>query len=158
MLHEKCCNTVLQIGAPISIALEAGCVVRIIRLLRRYLFSAFFLMYPNHEYLQHISKIGKSKPRIQRWMEILSDYNYGLSYRRGRAKANANFLCRLPLLPTIEDISGSSALSDPDDLGVDVIRACDNIPPPCSIPGVGLGRLAPSCYPTPCTGLDELVP
>ena len=38
------------------IALEAGCVVWIIRRLRRYLFSAFFKMYANHECLQHISK------------------------------------------------------------------------------------------------------
>ena len=81
----------------IHLALEAGCVVRIFRDLRRYLFSAFFLMYANHECFQQISKIGESKPRIQRWMEFLSDYNYRLSYRRRREKANANFLCRLPL-------------------------------------------------------------
>ena len=111
------------------IALEAGCVVWIIR--RRYLFSAFFPMYANHKCPQQISKIGENKPRIQRWMEFLSDYNYRLSYRRGRGNTNANFLSRLPLPPTVEDISNSSALSDPDDLGVYVIRACDYIAPPC---------------------------
>ena len=113
------------------IALEAGCVVWIIRHLRRYLFSAVFPMYANHECRQQISKIGESKPRIQRWMEFLSDYNYRLSYRRGRGNTNANFLSRLPLPPTVEDISDSSALSDPDDLGVYVIRACNYIAPPC---------------------------
>ena len=133
---------------------EAGCVVRIIRHIRRYLFSAFFLMYANHECLQQISKINESKPRIQRWMEFISDYNYRLSYRRGRENANAKFLCRLPLLPTVE----SSALLDPDDLGVYVIRACDYIAPPCPIPGVGLDGLAPSSYPTPCTALDVFFP
>ena len=95
-------------------------------------FSAFFLMYANHECLQQISKVGESKPRIQRWMEFLSDYNYRLSYRRERGNTNANFLSRLPLPPTVENISDSSALSDPDDLGVYVIRACDYIAPPCS--------------------------
>ena len=64
-------------------------------------------------------------------MEFLSDHNYRLSYRRGRGKTNANFLSRLPLPPTVEDISDSSALSDPDDLGVYVIRACDYIASPC---------------------------
>ena len=34
------------------LALEAGCVVWIIGHLRRYLFSAFFLMYANYECLQ----------------------------------------------------------------------------------------------------------
>ena len=122
------------------IAIEAGCVVWVIRHLRRYLFSAFFLMYANLECLQQIRKIGGSKSCIQRWMEFLSDYNYRLSYQRGRENANANFLCRLPLPPTVE----SSTLSDPDDLGVYVVRACDDIAPPCPIPGVGLGGLAPS--------------
>ena len=88
----------------------------------RHLFSAFFLMYANHELLQQISKLGESKPRIQRCMELLSDYSYRLSYRRGRGNAKANILCRLPLPPTVEDISGSSALSDPDNLGVYLIR------------------------------------
>ena len=130
----------------------------IIRHLRCYLFNAFFLIYANHECLQQIKKIGESKLRIQRWMEFLSDCNYRLSYRRGREKANANFLSRLPLPPTVEDMSGSSALSDPDDFDTYVIRACDYIAPPCPIPSVGLGGLAPSSYPTPCTGLDELFP
>ena len=64
-------------------------------------------------------------------MEFLSDYNYHLSYRRGRGNTNANFLSRLPLPPTVKDISDSSALSDPDDLRVYVIRAYDYLAPPC---------------------------
>ena len=48
--------------------LEAGCVVWSIRRLRRYLFSVFFLIFTHLECLQQISKIGESKPRIQRWM------------------------------------------------------------------------------------------
>ena len=67
-----------------------------IRHLRCCLFSDFFLICANHECLQQMKKIGESKPRIQRWMEFLSDSNYRLSYRRGREKANANFLSRLP--------------------------------------------------------------
>ena len=123
--------------------LEAGCVVWSVRRLRRYLFSAIFLIFTDHECLQQISKIGESKPGIQRWMEFLSAYNYRLSYRRGRDNANADFLPRLPIPPTAEDISGSSALTDPDDLGVYLIRACGYTTPSCPIPGVGLGGLTP---------------
>ena len=61
--------------------LEAGCVVWSIRRLGRYLFSVFFPIFTDHECLQQISKTGESKPRIQRWMEFLSAYNYRLSYR-----------------------------------------------------------------------------
>ena len=139
-------------------ALEAGCVVWIIRHLRRYLFSAFLPNLREPRVPPTNEKIGESKPHTQPWMEFLSDYNYRLSYRRGREKANADFLSRLPLPPTVEDISGSSALSDPDGLGAYVIRARDYIAPPCPIPGVGLVGLAPSSYPTPCTGLDDFFP
>ena len=123
--------------------LEAGCVEWSVRRPRRYLFSVFFLIFADHECLQQISKIGERKPRIQRWMEFLSAYNYRLSYRRGRDSANADFLSRLPIPPTAEDISGSSALTDPDDLVVYLIRACGYTTPSCPIPGVGLGGLIP---------------
>ena len=94
--------------------------------------------------LQQICKIGETKPRIQRWMEFLSAYNFCLSYRRGQENANADFLSRLPLPPIADDISGASALTDPDDLGVYLIRACGLTTPSCPFPGVGLGGLAPS--------------
>ena len=95
-------------------------------------------------------------------MEFLSAYNYRLSYRRGRDNANADFLSRLLILPTVEDISGSSALMDPDDLGVYLIRACGYTTPSCPIPGIGLGGLTPrsqnnlgtgwNAFPTPVLG------
>ena len=76
-------------------------------------------------------------------MEFISVYNYHLSYRRGRDNANADFLSRLLILLTTEDISGSSALTDPDGLGVYLIRACSYTSPSCPIPGIGLGGLTP---------------
>ena len=131
--------------------LEAGCVVWSIRRLRRYLFSVFFLIFTDHECLQQIRKIGESKPRVQRWMEFLSAYNYRLSYRRGRDNVNADFLSRLPIPPTAEDISCSSALTDPDDLGVYLIRACGYTTASCPTPDVGLSGLTASFY-SPNTG------
>ena len=72
----------------------------------------------------------RNKPRIQRWMEFLSAY--------------ADFLSRLPLPPIADNVSGASALTDPDDLGVFLIRACRLTTPSCPVPGVGLGGLVPS--------------
>ena len=77
-------------------------------------------------------------------MEFLSAYNFLLSYRQGQENANADFLSRFPLPPIDEDVSGTFALTDPDDLGVYIIRACGLTTPPCPVPGVGLGGLAPS--------------
>ena len=90
-------------------------------------------------------------------MEFLSAYNFSLSYRRGKDNANADFLSRLPLPPTNEDISGSCALTDPDDLGIYLIRACGLVPSFCPIPGIGLGGLAPQPR-TPSLALGGLVP
>ena len=123
--------------------LEAGCVVWSMRHLCRYLFNPDFHRY---ECIQQISKIGESKPRIQRWMGFLSAYNCRHSYRRGRDNANADFLSRLPILPIVDDISGSSTLTDPDDLAVYFICAYGYITSSCPIPGVGLGGLTPSYY------------
>ena len=85
-------------------------------------------------------------------MEFLSAYNYHLLYRQERDNANADFLSRLPIPPTAEDISGSSVLTDPDDLGVYLIRACGYTTQFCPMSGVGLGGLTPSSYNSPGTG------
>ena len=133
--------------------LEDGCVVWSIRRLRRYLFGVYFLVFTDHQCLQQICKIGETKPRIQRWMEFLSAYNFRLSYRRGQENANADFISRLPLPPIAEDISGASALTDPDDLGVYLTRACGFTTPACPVPRVDLSGLTPS----PCYALDAVL-
>ena len=133
--------------------LGAGCVVWSIRRLRRYLFGVYFLAFTDHQCLQQICKIGETKPRIQRWMNFFSAYNFHLSHRRGQENANAGSLSRLPLPPIDEDISGASALTDPDDLGVYLIRACGFTTPACPVPGVGLGGLTSS----PCHASDAVL-
>ena len=91
-------------------------------------------------------------------MEFLSVYNYRRPYRRGRKNANAGFLFRLRLPPTVEAILGSSVITDPDDLGFYLIRASGYIMPFFPIPGVGLGGLVPSPKPITGTGSNSLFP
>ena len=91
-------------------------------------------------------------------MEFISAYHFRLSYRRGQENANADFLSRLPLPPIEEDISGASALTDPDDLGVYLISACGFTTPACPVPGVGLGGLTPSPCHAPDAVLGGLTP
>ena len=61
-------------------------------------------------------------------------------------------------LPIAEDISGASALTDPDDLSVYTIRACGSTTPACPVPGVGLGGLTPLPCHTPDAVLGWLTP
>ena len=129
-----------------------------IRRLRRYLFGVYVLVFTDHQCLQQICELGETKPRIQRWMEFLSAYSFRLSYRRGQENANADFFSRLPLPPIAEDISGASALTDPDDLGVDLIRAWGFTTHDCPVPGVGLGGLTPSPCHAPDAALGGLTP
>ena len=138
--------------------LEADCAVWSIRRLRRYLFGVYFLVFTDHQCLQQICKIRETKPRIHCRMEFLSAYNFRLSHRRGQDNANADFLSRLPLPPIAEDISGASALTDPDDLGVYLIRACGFTPSACPVPGLGLGGLTPSPCHAPDAVLGGLAP
>ena len=81
-------------------------------------------------------------------MAFLSGYNFSLYYRYDKDNANADFLSRLPLSPNEEEISGSYALSDPDDLGVYLTRACGIVPSFCPIPDIGLGGLIPQPDPS----------
>ena len=118
----------------------------------------YFLVFTDHQCLEQICKIRETKPRIQRWIKFISVYNFRLSYRRGQVNANADFLSRLPLPPIDEDISGASALTDPDDLGVYLIRASGLTTPACPVPGVGLGGLTPSPYHTLDAVLGGLTP
>ena len=138
--------------------LEAGCVVWSIRRLRRYLFGVYFLVFTDHQSLQLICKIEETKPRIQRWIEFLSAYNFRLSYRQGQKNADADSLSRLPLPPIDEDISDASALTDPNDLGVYLIRACGFTTPAFPVPGVSLGGLTPSPCHAPDAVLGRLTP
>ena len=86
------------------VELEAGCVVRSIRRLRRYLFGVYYLVFTDHQCLQQICINRRNQTAHPKF---LSAFNFRLSYRRGQENANADFLSRLPLPPIAEDISGA---------------------------------------------------
>ena len=88
-------STMSRTGPPWNSKPDASCGA----LDASYIFGVYFLVFTDHQCLQKICKIGETKPRIQRWMEFLSAYNFRLSYRRGEENANADSLSRLPLPP-----------------------------------------------------------
>ena len=83
---------------------------------------------------------------------------YHLSSVDATIQPNADFISRLSLPPTVEDVLSSSVLTDPDDLGVYLIGASGYIMLFFPIPGVGLGGLVPSPNPITVTGSNRFFP
>ncbi|CAB1118696.1 unnamed protein product [Ectocarpus sp. CCAP 1310/34] len=124
--------------------LEAGAIVWAIKRLRRYLRGTHFQIWTDNQALENISKVGDHSPRVQRWLESLTAYQYTLKHRPGSSNSNADMLSRLPIPPSTQDITGYSRITMPDDVGVYMIRATGNIPSGPSPQGITLGGLVPN--------------
>ena len=112
-----------------------------------------FSIFSDHKAFESLDKIAEHNPRVQRWLEFLTTYNYTLEYRKGSANGNADFLTRLPLPATELDRSGPSSLTPSDEESLFLIRSHDVFLGGPSAVRVGLGGLAPS---DPSSGLGGL--
>lgn len=91
--------------------------------------------------------MGDDSPRVQRWLEFLTAYQYTLKHLPSSSNSNADLLSRLPIPPTPQDITGDSRITMitmPDDVGVYMIRATGNTPSGPSPQGIALGGLVPN--------------
>ena len=104
--------------------LEAGAVVWSIKRLRQFLFNVPFSIWTDHRSLENLASVGEHNPRIMRWLEFLSAYDYTLKYRKGSDNGNADFLSRLPQPVTEQDVSDTCRLTDPTDVGIYFVGAC----------------------------------
>ena len=109
-----------------------------------------FPIFSDHKALESLYNIAEHNPRVQRWLELLTAYNYTLEYRKGSANGNADFLSRLPLPATELDRSGPSSLTPSDEEHAFLIRSHGLLLSGASAVRVGLGGLAPS---DPTSGL-----
>ncbi|CAB1106230.1 unnamed protein product [Ectocarpus sp. CCAP 1310/34] len=125
--------------------LEAGGIVWAIKRLRGYLWSTKFIIYSDHKALESIGKVGEHNARVQRWLELLSNFTYTLKYRKCSANGNAHFLSRLPLPAQDTDKTGPDCIDGVDQAGVFLIWACMRNYHSSSTPEVGLGGLRPPC-------------
>ena len=124
--------------------LEAGNIVWIIKRLRGYLWGTNFRFFSDHKALESLNKIAEHSPRVQRWLEFLTTYNYTLEYRKDSANGNADFLSHLPL-PAMElERSGPSSRTPSDEERVFLIRSHGLLLGGPSAVRVGLSGLAPS--------------
>lgn len=61
------------------------------------------------------------KPRVQRWMELLTTYSYTLHHRKGSTNGNTDMLSLFPPPATGVDRTGDSHISMHVDIGVYLI-------------------------------------
>ena len=75
---------------------EAGCIVWAIKRLRQYLFLfPFDIIYTDHLPLTRLLRVGVSNARVQRWVKLLTAYNYRTIHRKGAVHGTADMLSRL---------------------------------------------------------------
>ena len=97
----------------IPLDLEAGSIVWTIKRLRGYPWGTKLRMFSDHKAVESIGKVGYHNPRVRRWHEFLTSFDYTLEYRKGSANGNDYIVSRLPKPATEHDRSGSSSLGPP---------------------------------------------
>nr|GFA57759.1 putative reverse transcriptase domain-containing protein [Tanacetum cinerariifolium] len=74
--------------------LELGSVVFALKIWRHYLYGTRCTVFTNHKSLQHILDQKDLNIRQRHWLELLSDYDYDISYHPGKANVVADALSR----------------------------------------------------------------
>ncbi|GJR18099.1 putative reverse transcriptase domain-containing protein [Tanacetum coccineum] len=74
--------------------LELGAVVFALKIWRHYLYGTKCVVFTDHKSLQHILDQKELNMRQRRWLELLSDYDYEISYHPGKANVVAYALSR----------------------------------------------------------------
>ncbi|GJY41249.1 putative reverse transcriptase domain-containing protein [Tanacetum coccineum] len=74
--------------------LELGAVVFALKMWRNYLYGTKCVVFTDHKSLQHILDQKELNMRQQRWLELLSDYDYEIRYHPGKANVVADALSR----------------------------------------------------------------
>ncbi|GJS98122.1 putative reverse transcriptase domain-containing protein [Tanacetum coccineum] len=92
IIHEKNCTTH---------DLELGAVVLALKILRHYLYTKCTVC-ADHKSLQHILDQKELNMRKRCWLELLSDYDYGIHYHPGKANTEA----KKPANFKTEDVGG----------------------------------------------------
>ena len=74
--------------------LELAVVVFVLKIWRHYLFGSKFEVFSDHKSLKYLFDQKELNMRQRRWLELLKDYDFDLSYHPGKANVVVNALSR----------------------------------------------------------------
>ncbi|XP_050908927.1 uncharacterized protein LOC127122669 [Lathyrus oleraceus] len=77
--------------------LELAAVVFVLKIWRHYLFGSRFEVFSDHKSLKYLFDQKELNMRQRRWLELLKDYDFELSYHPGKANVVADALSRKSL-------------------------------------------------------------
>ncbi|MCI20563.1 RNA-directed DNA polymerase (Reverse transcriptase), partial [Trifolium medium] len=77
--------------------LELAAVVFTLKIWRHYLYGSRFKVFSDHQSLRYLFDQKELNMRQRRWLEILKDYDFKLSYHPGKANVVADALSRKSL-------------------------------------------------------------
>ena len=75
---------------------ELLAIVNFVQYFRHYLLGREFTIRSDHMALKYLFSFKAPKNRIARWLEILSNYNFSIEYRKGSKHSNCDALSRCP--------------------------------------------------------------
>jgi len=76
--------------------LELAVVVLALKIWRHYLVGRSFMLKNDHQSLQYLFTQRDLNARQRRWSEFLSEYDFGISYIKGKENVVADALSRKP--------------------------------------------------------------
>eukprot|EP00887_Chlorella_sp_A99_P001998 scaffold18.g1998.t1 len=84
-------------------------VLTALREWRHYLLGSEFELYTDHNSLQYFHTMRDLSPKMQRWLEIISDFHFQIRYHKGSANVVADALSRQHILYAALVVDTSSA-------------------------------------------------
>ncbi|XP_075926286.1 uncharacterized protein LOC142929264 [Petromyzon marinus] len=100
---------------------------------RPYLYGRHFTVRTDHAALQYALRVTQPSGQLSRWLEILQDYDFTTTYRKGARHTNADALSRLPPASDCACLRGSGRCKPPEDsppLDIPVLAAATEDPLP----------------------------
>ena len=67
--------------------LELGAIIFALKIWRHYLYGSKFTIFTDHKSLRYVFGQKELNMRQRRWMEMLSDYEYPVSCRKGKCSS-----------------------------------------------------------------------
>ncbi|XP_078467221.1 uncharacterized protein LOC144730345 isoform X1 [Lampetra planeri] len=102
---------------------ELLAIVYFIQQYRPYLYGRHFTVRTDHAALQYALRVQQPSGQLSRWLEILQDFDFETTYRKGVRHTNADALSRMPTTSECACLLGLGRCKPAGDMPVPVLAA-----------------------------------